>query len=94
MVFIAHMNGNYKEDDTIGKLMHEFGCKESGDMHFSKLAKEVRHFKEEESGRKICKKLCSTICRKCKTDSLLESIKNLMESMKWSAEQVIQLRDQ
>ena len=50
---IAHTNGNYKGDDTIGKLMHEFGCKELRNMYFSKLAKGERHFEEEEGGRKV-----------------------------------------
>lgn len=30
-----------------------FGCKESKDMYYPELAKGVRHFKEEEGGRKI-----------------------------------------
>lgn len=89
---IVYVNGNYKGDDTIGRLMHDFGCKESKDMYYPELAKGVRHFKEE-GGRKV---MCEAVERyaeqkaeNVRLDSLLESIKNLMESMKWSAEQAM-----
>lgn len=32
---------------------HFFGCRESKDMYYSELDKGVKHFKEEEGGRKI-----------------------------------------
>jgi hypothetical protein len=49
---IVYVNGSYKGDDAIGKLMHDFGCKESKDICYPELAKGVKHFKEE-GGRKI-----------------------------------------
>lgn len=39
-------------DDAVGKLMHDFGCKYSKDIYYPELAKGVKHFKEEEGGRK------------------------------------------
>lgn len=90
---IVYVNGNYKGDDMVGRLMHDFGCKESRDMYYPELAKGVKHFKEDEGGRK---RMCEAVERyaeqKAETvrlNSLLESIKNLMESMKWSAEQAM-----
>ena len=50
---IVYVNGSYKGEDAIGKLMHDFGCKESKDIYYPELAKGVKHFKEEEGGRKI-----------------------------------------
>ena len=32
--------------------MHDFGCKNSRDIYYPELAKGVKHFKEEEGGRK------------------------------------------
>ena len=29
---IVYVNGSYKGDDAVGRLMHDFGCKESKDM--------------------------------------------------------------
>lgn len=48
----VYVNGSYKGDDTVGKLMHDFRCKSSGDIYYPELAKGVKHFKEEEGGRK------------------------------------------
>jgi hypothetical protein len=46
------VNGSYKGDDPIGRMMHDFRCKDSKDIYYQELAKGVKHFKEE-GGRKI-----------------------------------------
>ena len=89
---IVYVNGNYKGDDTVGRLMHDFGCKESKDMYYPELAKGVRHFKEEGGRKKMCEaveKYAEQKAESVRLNSLLESVKNLMESMKWSAEQAM-----
>ena len=97
---IVYVNENYKGDDTIGKLMHDFGCKESRDMYYPELAKGVRHFKEEGGRKRMCEAVekyakdyaeeyAKQKAEIVRLNSLLESIKNLMESMKWSAEQAM-----
>ena len=50
---IVYVNGSYKGDDAVGRLMHDFGCKKSEDIYYPELAKGVKHFKEEEEGRKV-----------------------------------------
>lgn len=50
---IVYVNGSYKGEDAVGKLMHDFGCKESKDIYYPELAEGVKHFKEEEGGRKV-----------------------------------------
>jgi hypothetical protein len=50
---IVYVNGSYKGDDSIGKLIHDFGCKKSEEMFYPELAVGVKHFKETEGGRKI-----------------------------------------
>ncbi len=57
---IVYVNGSYKGDDAVGKLMHDFGCKESKDIYYPELAKSVKHFKEEEGGRKV---MCEAVER-------------------------------
>ncbi len=49
---IVYVNGSYQGDDAVGKLRHDFGCKNSRDIYYPELAKGVKHFKEEEGGRK------------------------------------------
>ena len=50
---IIYVNGKYKGNDDIGKLMQDFHCKSSAKMQFEELADGVRHFKETEEGRDI-----------------------------------------
>ena len=89
---IVYVNGNYKGDDTVGRLMHDFSCKEAKDMYYPELAKGVKHFKEEGGREKMCEaveKYAEQKEESARLNSLLESIKNLMDSMKWSAEQAM-----
>lgn len=93
---IVYVNGNYKGDDTVGRLIHDFACKKSKDMYYPELARGVRHFKEEGGRGKMCeavesyaKSYAEKYAENARLNSLLETIKNLMESMKWSAEQAM-----
>ena len=83
------VNGSYKGEDSVGKLMHDFGCKEAKDIYYPELAKGVKHFKEEEGGRKaLCEAVEKYADRKM-LDKQLEMIRNLMDSMKLTAEQAM-----
>ena len=89
---IVYVNGYYKGDDTVGRLMYDFGCKESRDMYYPELAKGVRHFKEEGGRKRMCEaveKYAEKYADRKMLDNKIELIKNLMESMKWSAEQAM-----
>ena len=85
----VYVNGSYKGEDAIGKLMHDFGCKESKDIYYSELAKGVKHFKEEEGGRKIMSEAVERYAEKYVENKQLEILKNLMESLKMTAEQAM-----
>lgn len=89
---IVYVNGNYKGDDTVGRLMHDFGCKQAKDMYYPELAKGVKHFKEEGGRERMCEaveKYGDRRAESARLNNLLENVRNLMESMKWSAEQAM-----
>ena len=95
---IIYVNGSYKDDSTpIGKLMHDFRCTNSVDMFYKVLADQVRYFKETEGGRKIMSETFESLAEKraneraeeTRIETLFNSIKNLMASMKWTAEQAM-----
>lgn len=48
------MNGSYRGNDPIGRLMYDFNCKKSKDMYHKELADSVRHFKEEGGRSMVC----------------------------------------
>lgn len=86
---IVYVNGSYKGEDAIGKLMHDFGCKKSKDIYYPALAKGVNHFKEIEGGRRIMSESVEKYADGKRIDALCESVKNLMETMKLSTEQAM-----
>lgn len=53
---ILYVNGAYRDDSPIGKLMHDFSCTNAADMNYGVLADRVRYFKESKEGVAImCK---------------------------------------
>ncbi len=53
---ILYVNGAYRGETPIGRLMHDFSCTDPADMYYEELAERVRFFKEEKEGISImCK---------------------------------------
>ena len=53
---ILYVNGAFRDDSPLGRLMHDFSCTEAADMHYAVLAEQVRYFKETMEGS-------DTMCR-------------------------------
>lgn len=88
---IIYVNGSYKDDnDPVGKLMHDFRCLSSVDMFYPILAKQVKYFKETEGGQEIMCQVFEDLAEKRVLDEKANLIKNLMETMKWTAEQAME----
>lgn len=52
---ILYVNGAYEGDSDIGKLMHDFRCKNADDMNYDLLADRTRYLKEDPKGvREMC----------------------------------------
>ncbi len=47
---ILYVNGEYRDDSEIGKLMHDFGCTNADDMHYPLMAEKTRYLKENQKG--------------------------------------------
>ena len=49
--YIYYVNGAYKGDDDIGKLVHDFQCPKPEKFYFEELAEKVRFFKRTKEGK-------------------------------------------
>ena len=47
---IIYVNGTYRGDTPLGKLMHDFSCKNPDDMYYKILADCTRYYKQDEKG--------------------------------------------
>ena len=53
---VLYVNGEYRDDSDIGKLMHDFNCTSADDMNFDILAEKTRYLKENPKGvSEMCK---------------------------------------
>ena len=60
---IIYVNGKYRGNDEIGKLMHDFSCMNPDDMNYEVLANKARYYKQDEKG-------VATMCK------IMEDIRN------------------
>lgn len=47
---ILYVNGAYRSETPLGKLMHDFSCTDPSDMNYKELADRTRFFKEDKEG--------------------------------------------
>ena len=55
---ILYVNGAYRDETPIGKLMHDFSCTDPSDMYYDILAERARFFKESKEGIAV---MCKTM---------------------------------
>lgn len=91
---IIYVNGSYRnEDDPVGKLVHDFDCRESGDVFYPVLAKQIHYYKETEGGRvtmcKAVKELAEKWAEESRLDTIVNNVRSIMESMQLTTEQAM-----
>ena len=60
---IIYVNGEYRNDDPIGRLMYDFSCTGSDEMNYAALADEVRYYKEDSKGVESMCRVIEDLCR-------------------------------
>ena len=68
---ILYVNGAYRDETPIGKLMHDFSCTDPANMYYDELAERVRFFKEDKEGISI---MCKAM-EDMRNESLQEGVK-------------------
>ena len=86
---IIYVNGNYKGNDDIGRLMHDFNSLSSDDMNYKELADGIHQFKETEKGRGVVCEKVQKYAEEYSINKDVEKIRNLMQNMKWTLEQAL-----
>ena len=93
---ILYVNGKYRGNDELGRLMHDFSCADPDEMNYEALAKRARYFKQDEEGVKaMCKMLedmRNEAAREAAKEAVLntarETAKRMIEKGKMSLEDI------
>lgn len=68
------MNGEYRGESNLGKLMHDFNCTQASDMNFELMADRTRYLKENPKGvYEMCRAM-----EDMKKESLAEVAKRML----------------
>lgn len=91
------MNGEYRDETPIGKLMHDFSCTDLADMYYGKLLDRVRFFKESKEGIAIMCKVMEDIRNQAATQAALEQVRTVVYRMpaagKYSLEEITDMTE-
>lgn len=69
---ILYVNGSYRDDSPVGKLMHDFFCTDPSDMCYNVLADRARFFKESKEGIAVMCKVLDDMRRQSYQEGMAE----------------------
>lgn len=69
---ILYVNGAYRGETPVGRLMHDFACSDPDEMYYKVLADRVRFFKESKEGVAIMSRVMEEMLYECRKESRKE----------------------
>lgn len=93
---ILYVNGKYRGNDEIGKLMHDFSCTDPDDMNYKALAEKAKYYKQDEKGvATMCKimedmrnEAAREAAQKAELKSARETAERLIKKGKMTLEEI------
>ena len=72
---IIYVNSKIQDDTPLGKLMHDFRCKDPEKMHYKELADKTRYFKQETEGLKTMGDVMEQLMKKREREAIERTTK-------------------
>ena len=85
---ILYVNGKYRGDDEVGRLMHDFSCTDPDDMNYEILAKKARYFKQEKEGVVAMCKMMEEMRSEAAHDKVKEKAILMLKNKKISFDEI------
>ncbi len=85
---ILYVNGEYRGDDDIGKLMHDFSCDNPDNMNYEELAKKARYFKQDEKGVAAMCKMMEDMRKEAELNKAKRTAIRMIKAGKMSLEDI------
>lgn len=94
---IIYVNASIQDDSELGRLMHDFMCKEVESMNYEVLKKQVGYYKESEGGKRemceIWQKIRDEGKMEGEMNKTIEFIKKLITKHSYTIDEVMDLLD-
>ncbi len=88
---ILYVNGTYRGDTPIGKLMHDFSCTDAADMYYGILADRVRFFKESKEGIEIMCRAMEDMRNQTLKEGMKEVALRMLAAGKYALEEIVNI---
>ena len=85
---IIYVNGKYRGNDEIGKLMHDFSCTNPDDMNYEALAKKARYYKQDKKGVAAMCKIMEDMRNEAVLENARETARRMIKKGKMSLEEI------
>ena len=85
---ILYVNGKYRGNDEIGKLMHDFSCTNPEDMNYELLAAKARYFKQDEKGVAAMCKIMEDMRNEAALNNARETAERLIKKGKMTLDEI------
>lgn len=86
--YIIYVNGEYRGDDELGLLMHDFNCTEADDMYYELMAERTKYLKENPEGVSIMCKAMEEMRNHASEEKAIAIAKNLLQIGSLTYEQI------
>ena len=88
---ILYVNGAYRSDTPIGKLMHDFSCTDAADMYYGTLADRVKFFKESKEGIEIMCRAMEDMRNQTLKEGMKEVALRMLAAGKYALEEIVNI---
>ena len=88
---ILYVNGAYRDETPIGKLMHDFSCTAPEDMYYGELAERVRFFKESKEGVAIMCKVMEDMRNQTLKEGMRDVAFRMLQAGKYALEEIAEI---
>ncbi len=85
---IVYVNGTYRDESPIGKLMHDFSCTNPSDMYYGVLADRAKFFKESEEGIAIMCKAMEDMRKQTLKEGMMEVALRMIRAGKYALDEI------
>ena len=85
---ILYVNGKYRGDDEIGKLIHDLSCTDPDDMNYEALADRARYYKKNEKGVAAMCKIMEDMRNEAEQKSAREIAERMIRKGKMTIEEI------